>query len=408
MKNRPSLLLILLLWVSAVSAQQSEWIGTWGASPLPPSAANGPFPGSPTFMNQTVRQIVRISAGGDRVRLRLSNEYGSRPLVVGAARIAIVDDKGAIKAGTERAVTFGGKPSVTIPSGAPFVSDAIDLAVQPLASLSISLYFPEDTGPCTCHATGMQTAYVSMPGDFTSGAFEPAQTIQSRAFLSGVEVATRGPAHVVVVLGDSISDGVGSTVNENRRWPDNLAARLVERRGRGAWGVVNEGISGNRVLSDGAGESALTRFDRDVLAVPGATHVVVFEGVNDIGIAFGARRPGFNLPAGPELTADSMIMGYRQIIARAHEHGLKVYGATIAPYEGAAYYSDKGEAVRSAVNDWIRKGGEFDGVIDFDAVLRDPNHPTQIEASLHAGDHLHGSDAGYRKMADAIDLDLFR
>jgi lysophospholipase L1-like esterase len=398
----------MLLCAAAASAQDGTWIGTWGASPLPPRAASGPFPASPSFTNQTVRQVVRISAGGDRVRLRLSNEYGTRPLVIGAARVAIADGESGIKAGTLHAVTFGGKASAVIPAGAPFLSDPIDLEVQPLESLSVSVYFPEETGPCTCHATGMQTAYVSKPGDFTKGTFEAASTIQSRAFLSGVDVLTDTPAHVIVVLGDSISDGVGSTPNANRRWPDLLAERLEARSGKGAWGVVNEGISGNRVLGDGAGQSALTRFDRDVLAVPGATHVIVFEGVNDVGIAFGAPRPGSNAQPAGDLTAESMIGAYRQLIARAHAHGLRIYGATIAPYEGASYYSEKGEAIRSAVNQWIREGGEFDGVIDFDAVLRDPNHPTQIEASLHAGDHLHGSDAGYRKMADAIDLDLFR
>jgi lysophospholipase L1-like esterase len=257
----------------------------------------------------------------------------------------------------------------------------------------------------------MQAAFVSAAGDFTAGAFTPAETVQARAFLSGVEVLTNA-AGVVVTLGDSITDGVGSTAGANRRWPDLLAERLAARRRGGRIGVVNHGISGNRVLNDGAGASALARFDRDVLSVPGATHVIVFEGVNDLGFAFGsfegplaAMRSLF--PAGMPATLETMIAGYRQLIARARAAGLEIYGATIAPYEGAAYFSAEGEAVRQAVNSWIRDSGEFDAVLDFDAVLRDPAQPARMKDGLHSGDFLHGSDAGYRAVADSIDLGLF-
>jgi len=253
----------------------------------------------------------------------------------------------------------------------------------------------------------MQSAFVSEPGYHTSGAFEPAETIQSRAFLSGVEVLTDARG-VIVALGDSITDGVGSTPGANRRWPDLLAERLAEV---GRFGVVNHGISGNRVLGDGAGVSALARFDRDVLSVPGATHLIIFEGVNDLGLAFGAFGPpgggGFGFPAGIDVNVDSMIAAYRQLIARGRAAGLVVIGATIAPYEGAAYYSEQGEAVRQAVNRWIRDGGEFDAVLDFDAVLRDPERPSRIRDGFHSGDFLHGSDAGYRAIAESIDLGLF-
>ncbi len=402
-------LAILVLAAGAARAEDPAWVGTWGASPLPPTAANGPFPASPSFHDQTIRQVVRISAGGRRLRLRLTNEYGKTPLEVGAATVALADGKGGIQAGSEHAVTFGGRPTAVIAAGAPLISDPIDLAVQPLAKLSISLYLPGDTGPCTCHSTGRETAFVSKPGDFTHGTFEPASTMTARAFLAGVNVDAAGPAHVVVAFGDSITDGVGATLNEDRRWPDDLAQRLADRKGEGSWGVVNEGISGNQVLSDGAGESALARFDRDVLAVPGVTHIVVFEGINDIGIAFGHfGRPGApSFRPASKVSAETLIAGYRQIIARAHLKGIKVYGATITPFKGAAYYSDEGEVVREAVNRWIRTGNEFDGVIDFDAVLRDPNDPKQITEGLHAGDHLHGSDKGYHEMADSIDLGLF-
>lgn len=399
--------LLLLVAGFAVHAQEPAWVGTWGASPLPPTPSGGPFPATPSFNDQTVRQIVRVSVGGERVRLRLTNEYGTQPLTIGAARIAIAD--GVDKVRNERVVTFAGQPSATIPAGAPFLSDPIELDVDDLAALSVSLYLQGETGPCTCHGVGLQDAYVSAPGNHTQGTFAPAQTVQMRAFLSSVEVLAPR-ARAIVVLGDSISDGVGSTAGANRRWPDLLAERLSARRGGTRFGVVNHGISGNRVLSDGAGASALARFDRDVLSVPGASHVIVFEGVNDIGIGYGR----FDGPAaaflagGVKPTRDSLIAGYRQLIARAHSKGLEIYGATIAPYEGAAYFSAEGEAVRQAVNEWIRTSNEFDAVLDFDQVFRDPAKPSQMKDGLHGGDHLHGSDAGYRVVADSIDLALFR
>jgi lysophospholipase L1-like esterase len=401
---------VVLLAAFAAHAQAPTWVGTWGASPLPPSAAVGPFPASPSFNDQTVRQIVRLSVGGDRVRLRLTNEYGTKPLTIGAARVAIADGAERLEAGTEQVVTFDGKPSATIPAGAPLLSDPIDIEVSDLATLSVSVYLPGETGPCTCHATALQDAYVSAKGDFTRGTFAPAQTIQMRAFLSGVEVLAPR-AQAVVVLGDSISDGIGSTANANRRWPDLLAERLSARGGGVRFGVVNHGVSGNQVLADGAGQSALVRFDRDVLSVPGVSHVIVFEGVNDLGLGYGRLEgplAALMPPPAVKPTRDAMIAAYRQLIARAHSKGLKIYGATIAPYEGAAYYTPEGDAVRRAINDWIRSGKEFDGVLDFDAAFRDPAKPTQMKAELHSGDSLHGSDAGYRAVADSIDLGLFR
>ncbi|HZF29455.1 MAG TPA: SGNH/GDSL hydrolase family protein [Gammaproteobacteria bacterium] len=256
----------------------------------------------------------------------------------------------------------------------------------------------------------MQDAYVSAKGNFTQGTFAPAQTMQMRAYLSGVEVlATR--AQAVVVLGDSISDGVGSTPGANKRWPDLFAERLSARRDGTRFGVVNHGISGNQVLADGAGQSALARFDRDVLSVPGASHVIVFEGVNDLGLGFGKLEGPLAAvmpPPAVKPTRDAMIAGYRQLIARAHAKGLKIYGATIAPYEGAVYYSAEGNTVRQAINDWIRTSKEFDGVLDFDAAFRDPAKPTQMKDAFQAGDHLHGSDAGYKAVAESIDLEMFR
>ena len=397
---------------AGTTANAQDWVGSWGASPLRPTPGGGPFPATPSFDNQTVRQVVRLSVGGNQLRLRLTNEYGTKAVAIGAARVALADGGDKIVPGTDHLVTFdGGKSSATMLPGAPLVSDPIDFKVDDLATLSISLYFSGDTGPCTCHQTGMQDALVSDKGNFTTGVFKPARTGQERVFLSAVDVhAPR--AQAVVVLGDSISDGIGSTAGANKRWPDLLAERLsTSNRGKGRWGIVNEGISGNRVLSDGAGDSALARFDRDVLAVPGATHVVVFEGVNDLGLGYGKLEgpiAALMPPPAMKPTRDALVAGYRQLIARAHAHGLKIYGATIAPYGGAAYYTEDGEVVRQAINQWIRDSREFDGVLDFDAVLRDPAKPSQIKEGLHAGDHLHGSDAGYRLVADSIDLGLFK
>jgi lysophospholipase L1-like esterase len=364
----------------------------------------GPFQATPSFSNQTLRETVRISAGGGRIRIRLTNEYGTRPLAIGAVRVGLLDERGGIQSGTQKLVKFSGVAAVTIPPGTPLLSDPIDLSVKPLSSLSISIYLPQDTGPCTCHQPSLQTMQVSDTGDVTDQPFTPRQTLQTWAFISGVMVeASR--AQTVVVLGDSISDGVGSTVDENHRWPDLLANRVATIRH--AWGVVNMGISGNQVLVDGAGQSALARFDRDVLSVPGVKAMILFEGVNDLGVGYGkmAFKPtGAGAPP-PKPTAESMIAGLRQLITRAHLRDLKVIGATITPYEGAAYYSPEGEAIRQEVNRWIRSTRELDGVIDFDALMRDPARPTQIKESFTV-DHLHGSDAGYAAMAAAIDVGL--
>jgi lysophospholipase L1-like esterase len=372
----------------------------------------GPFPATPSFVNQTIRETVRVSIGGTRIRLRLTNEYGTKPLAIGAVRVALADDTGNIRVGTERPVLFSGKPTASVPAGSPYLSDPIDLPVSALSSLSISIFVPEDTGPCTCHATGMQNAFVSQAGDFTDKSFTPASTMQFRAFLSGVDIEVARAGRAVVVLGDSISDGLGSTVDANRRWPDLLANRLNAKGGKG-WGVVNMGISGNRVLGNGAGESALARFDRDVLSTPGVKTVILFEGVNDLGVSYGHVEGPLadlfkSLATGNKATAESMIAGYRQLIARAHASGLKVLAATITPYGGAFYYSEEGETVRQAINTWIRSGREVDGVLDFDAVIRDPNTPTRMKEGLHSGDYLHGSDAGYAAMAASVDLSLFK
>jgi lysophospholipase L1-like esterase len=411
MRNRVFGCLLALVLCPAAGA--AEWVQTWGAAPQPPTPAQGPFPATPAFSNETIRQTFRVSVGGTRLRLRLTNEYGTKPLAIGAVRVALADEKGNAQAGTERPVLFAGKPSVSVPAGSPYLSDPIDVQVGALSSITVTMYLPEETGQCTCHAVGMQNAFVSESGDFTSKPFTPSRTLQVRAFISGIDVETPRDGRALVVLGDSISDGVGSTTDKNQRWPDLLANRL-NARGTNGWGVVNMGISGNRLLSDGAGESALARFDRDVLSTPAADAVVVFIGVNDLGISHGrfegpmAEMMKAARAASSPATAETMIAGYRQLIARAKARGLKVLGATITPYGSAFYYSEEGEAVRQAINSWIRTSKEVDGVLDFDAAIRDPAKPTHMKNGFHSGDFLHGSDAGYAAMAAAIDLALLK
>lgn len=386
---------------AALPAHAAVWRGSWGASPTLPLAAGPGVPSlfvSPQIKDQTVVQYVRLSAAGQRIRLRLSNEFGTAPLQVGRVRVALLDDQGRPVPGAEREVTFGGARTATAPALSPLLSDPIDLAVPALAKLKVSLYFPGDAGPCTCHASGSQAAELSPPGDFTDKPFTPVGTTQARTFLSGVEVESARPAPVVVAFGDSITDGAYSSLGANRRWPDRLAQRLAASPQRQT-SVVNAGIGGNRVLSPGSiaifGVAALARFDRDVLSVPGATHLVVLEGVNDLG-------------AKPTPSAEALIAGYRQLIVRAHAQGLKVILGTILPYEGAAYYRADGEAGRQAVNAWIRGQREADGVVDFDAAVRDPDKPGRMRANFHAGDWLHPNDAGYDAMGDAVALSLFR
>lgn len=376
---------------SAASRQAATgWAGAWGASPtVPPTAGK-------SFENQTVRQVIRISSGGSAVRIRFTNEYGEKPLEIGAATLSRAGADGK-PAGAALPITFAGNAAITIPPGAPLLSDPIALDVKALDQLSISIFLPTATGPCTCHFAGTATAFVSQPGNQTQADFEPASTFTNRAFISGVEVSRADP-QTIVAFGDSITDGTASTVNGNKRWPDILAERL------NAAGtprpISNQAIAGNRVLSWQSpifGEPALTRFDRDVLSVPNARWLVILEGINDIGM--GAANPP---------SAASLIAGYRQMIDRAEAKGMKVYVATLLPYEGARYHQEAGEAVRQQVNAWIRSNTEAAGFIDFDAVMRDPANPKKMKAELQSGDWLHPNDAGYKVMGDAVDLALFK
>jgi len=393
---------------------QAEWVASWTASPHAPlgAATTGPFAAA-SYENVTVSQVLRLSEGGGKVRVRFSNRYGAAPLAIGAARIVQIDDQNREVAGTSRTLTFGGEPGAVIPRGAPFVSDEVAVDLPDLARLKVEIFLPTATGPCTCHLTGVDELAVSPPGNFVGRPFEPVSRAQYRAFLSGVEVDSPDALGTIVAYGDSITDGVGATAGANNRWPDILANRL-QADGK-EWAVANQAISGNRVLSPGMGESALSRFDEDVLSLPGVKYIIVFEGVNDLGQRFGPQRApgGGGGPGGltldqPQITVEQMIAGYKQIVARSHAKGIKVIGSPIGPYMGAAYWSEEGEAARQRINDWIVNGGAFDGVVRLDTAFADPAEPRQMRDGYHIGDHLHGSPAGLKAVGESIDLALFR
>jgi lysophospholipase L1-like esterase len=412
--------LIFCALSQAQNKKEEHWVATWATAqqavrPAPPQAGRGaqptptpvgpvapatppPSPGA-NFNNQTVRMIAHASIAGKRVRIELSDAVGAPIVNVGAAHIAIRAKGSEIVAGSDRALTFGGKPTCTLRPGVSTVSDPVDLDIPALADLAVSLYFPGETGPPTSHPLGLHTTYISQAGDFTAQpAIANAATVASYYFLSSIDVLAPAKAGLIVALGDSITDGARSTADADRMWPALLAARLQANKATARFAIVNEGISGNQVLRDGAGTSALARFDRDVLNEPGVAWLMILESINDIGAI--ARGGG-------SLTAADLIGALGQLVERAHMHGIKVAGCTLTPYGGAGYYSDAGESIRSAVNDWIRTGGAFDAVVDFDAAVRDPNNPKEFRADMHAGDRLHPSDAGYAVMANSVDLSIF-
>ena len=418
MKTR---LFLISVCVAALAwaAPGDHWVATWAASPVatnvpaapakPPANAAAPAgapaaaPAKPaplrSFNNQTIRMVVNTSIPGRTVRVELSNHFGPQRLKIGAAHLALHDKGAAIVPGSDRVLTFGGNAAPSIPAGASLISDPVDLAVPALGDLVISVFIPGDSGPPTQHGTGLHTTYISGAGNFTGEAtFTAERTTNSWYFLSGVHVLAPEDTGAIVAFGDSITDGATSTNDTNADWPSQLAKRL-RAAGIHNLAVVNQGISGNRVLGDGAGVSALARFERDVLSQPGIKYLIFMEAINDIG---GMAR------GGDGVSAESIIEIYKQMIERAHMRGIKVIGATLTPYEGAGYYSENGEAIRSAVNQWIRTTGMTDGLIDFDAATRDPNNPKHLRTDYTIRDNLHPNDAGYKAMADAIDLSLFQ
>jgi lysophospholipase L1-like esterase len=402
------------------NAPQNSWIATWAASPQPTS----PNPQKPllNIADQTVRERVRVSIGGAQICIRLSNEYGSTALLVGSATVAAPTDPASVQPGSIHTVTFGGHNSGTIPAGAPVLSDPVAFPVASGAEITISLYFPKRVATPTLHSLALKRAVISPHGDHTHAEkIEAAATSESSILVTAVLVPAKPPQRLIVAFGDSVTDGDGSTADADRNWPSDLVRRLGKMPEGSKVAVVNQGIAGNRLLSDGFavgagfavdfGVSALARFDRDVLALPGVTHVVLLEGLNDIAFP-GAELDGTYLADPSDVrTPQDLIDAYRQLISRAHVHGVKMIGATVNPFEGVdlpGYYSESKEALRQAVNHWIRTSGSFDAVIDFDAVLRDPDHPSRLLLRFASEDNLHPNDLGYQAMADAIDLAIFK
>jgi lysophospholipase L1-like esterase len=422
---------------SRAQTSGGRWVGTWatalvGRPQLPPMpAAPGPPPFMPSacpaapatpsvlpppgvtfgpqpfthFTNQTLREIVHVSLGGSRARVVLSNAFGTAPITIGAAHIALREKDAAIQPTTGRPLTFSGRATVTVPANAIVYSDPVALTVMPLTDLAIDLYLPGSTNtpaPLTMHNAAFQTTYISETGNHTGVPRLPGvATVRSWFLLSRVEVDAPDAAGAIVAFGDSITDGASSTPETNSRWPDVLARRLLSAPAPLKMGILNAGIGGNRVLSEGtygAGINALARFEIDALSHTGVTHIIVMEGINDIG----------NARQNPTPTAEDLIAGHKQLIERAHVRGLKILGATLTPFWGAGYYTEVGEAKRQALNDWIRTSKAYDGVVDFDKATRDPSDPKKLLPAYDSCDHLHPSDAGYRAMAESIDLSLFR
>lgn len=401
---------ILLLMTAYVEAQKNvptaRWVGSWAASQQVPETAN--LVDSELLRDATLRQIVHLTVGGSQLRVRVSNAFGTQPLYLTAVHVArpVSAAGAAIDAASDTAVTFSGARDVTIPAGAEYLSDGVAFPVAALSNLAISIHFDQPPAGETGHPGSRATSYL-VHGDMVSAASLPdATTVEHWYQISGVDVVGQEKAAAVVTLGDSITDGHGATTNGNDRWPDVLAGRMQADKSTRTMGVLNEGIGGNRLLLDGLGPNALARFDRDVLAQTGVRVVIVLEGVNDLG----------TLTRDHDVSAEehAALVGrieaaYGQMIERAHAHGVRVIGATVLPYGGSKYYhpAAESEADRQAINAWIRGPGHFDAVVDFDKVMRDPQHPDRLLPTYDSGDHLHPGPAGYKAMGDAIPLTLF-
>lgn len=385
----------------AADQRKTTWIGSWGASPLLMHLRQ-------PVSNSTLRDVVHLSLGGKAVRVSLTNQFGTEPLHIGSADIALSAGSGKVQPGSDHPLTFDHQPSVTIPAGAYVLSDPIPMPVAAFSDLAVSVYLPQQsiTDP-TCHPYGLSTNYVAAGNQTHSSELHDAHTLISWCFLQGIEVRPgKKHAAAVITLGDSITDGAHSTVDANRRYPDYLALRLHANPKTAHLSVLNEGISGGRVLFDGHGPSALRRFDRDVLAQPGVRYVLYLEGINDIGQIL--------KPASPEstLAVSDLTLAATQMVTRAHQHGVKVFGATLLPFGPKNLPAKPGwpraRQVVEQYNDWVRTSHAFDGVVDFNKALADPQAPQTMLPAYDSGDHVHPNDAGYKAMADAIDLSMFR
>ena len=409
-------LILAIAWLSVLASgddRTQRWVTTW-------TTANAASDQPTVLSNQTIREIVHTTIGGSAVRIRLSNTFGTRPIRLDAVFIGLQnmgkEDGAGLVPRSNHEVTFGGSRSIAIPEGAEALSDPVSFSVGSEQNLAISLFTSGETGPATVHGSAFQTNYVSGPGNFAAeegaNSFATAtgsKTTGSWYFLSAVEVlAAADVKGAVVALGDSITDGASSRPDKNERWTDVLARHLLA--GHTKIAVLNSGIGGNRVLTSSPcwGQNALARLGRDVLAQAGIKAVILFEGTNDIGQPDTRALETNPCLSRTQVTADEIIAGYKQIIARTHARGLKIFGATILPYQGFGAWTTTGEAKRVAVNQWIRTSRAFDGVIDFDAAVRDPATPTRMAPQYDSGDHLHPGPAGHEAMGNAVDLALFR
>jgi len=420
--------LVLLLVVSGVLAhaatKPTTWTGSWAASPMAtpvhapaapapspgtpaptpaPAATTTPAPAAANATGETYRDIVHLSLGGSQIRLKISNEFGATPLTLGNVHVALSAGGNAVQPATDHPVTFGGVQSVTIPPGALAVSDPVAMPVAALANLAVSIFVPEQPGATlTYHALGASSNFIEKGDATTAATLSEAKRVTSWYLLKGVDVDAGPGAFNIATLGDSITDGAKATVDGNARWPNILANRLQANAKTAKIGVIDEGISGNRLLNEGAGPSSLTRLDRDVLAQSGTKYLIVLIGINDIGRTAKPRGPDDGI------TSNQLIWGLQQIVERAHARGIKVFGATLTPFAGAGYQDAQGLKMVEAENNFIRTSGVFDGVVDFNKTIRDPAKPDTFLPIYDSGDHLHPNDAGYKAMGDSIDLKLFQ
>jgi lysophospholipase L1-like esterase len=378
----------------------APWVGTWAASPFD----GDPWHTIPTLVDSTLREVIHTSIPGKALRIHFTNEFGREPLRIDAANVALSTGGAAIDPASLHALTFSGSPSIVIPVGAEAVSDSVAMETPAFSSLAITFFLPlQQVSDVSVHSAAQQDNYIVTGNHVSDASLDAPVTITSWYFLKNVDVQPATPhAAAVVAFGDSITDGAYVTENSNHRWPDYLAVRLHSNPATAGLSVLNQGIGGNCVLIHCVGPNALARFDRDVLAQAGVKYVIVLLSINDIGSLHKPNQPNY------KLTAQDLEQGLAQLVARAHEHGIRVYGATLTPYKGAGYFTDQGEQIREAVNDWIRSSSTFDGVVDFDKATRDPANPLAFAAQYDSGDHLHPKDAGYDAMANAIDLGLFQ
>jgi len=398
----PTLLLLTLLACAPINSRAeapARWVGTWATAPYASSNQAAQYGAA----DMTIREVVHISIGGPAARIVLTNEFGLEPLTIAAAHLALSAGNGAIDLASASAVTFSGRPGITIPPGALAVSDPVSLKLAAAADVAVSLYLPaQPIQQISQHSFADQTSYIANGNSVGLKTLPSPKPIYTWPFLKGIDVNATANSASIVAFGDSITDGAHSTRDANARWPDVLARRLQANKKTSALGVLNEGIGGNRILYDHTGPSALARFDRDVIAQAGVKYLILLEGINDIGNATSPTDPH------DPVTAEDLIAGLSQLATRAHTHGIKVFGGTLTPYVGAKYQSPAGETIRQALNQWIRTTNQFDGVIDFDKTTTDPTHPGMFQVLDDSGDHLHPGDAGYKSMGDSIDLKLFK